>query len=236
MASIIEAIALEALGEYAQAERMLRASLADSLGRNDALELGSARLRLRLLQLLADQCRPGNLAEVTELANQLIEMKIMEITDGDGNEALARILMAQGRLPEAEAAAEKALSVLQTQRTSRPRVYRTLIEIRLRQGRAADALCVVEEVRQYLNTYGSAGRADIQMQVAVAEAYVAAGDLVSAQASLRETLRLIEQCAQRIPDPGMRERYRNEVRENARAKELARMVQRLCLPSQQYLD
>ena len=222
MALLAESAALGALGQYDLAEHTLRTSLADALAMDDVLTIVGARLQLMLL--LAERPNPKQLAEAAEIAELMIETTPAEAVVGSAQGVLARVLMTQGRLSEAAEAAEQALATLLTTRTPRPQILRTLIEIRLRQGRIADAQKVVEEVQEYLKIHGGAGNAEALLRVAVVEAQLSAGNLAAARASLDVALGLISRCAEQIPDPVMRERYRTELRENVRLQELAKLV------------
>ena len=221
--------ALEALGDYIEAERILRAFLAVARSMPDPLTLNSALLHLLLV--LAESCEPDKRDEATALAEELIQLNSMEPTVGGAHGALARIRLAQGRLAEAQEAAERALATLQTGRAWRPKVYRTLIEILLRRGCLPEARQLAEEAARYLKEQGGAGSTEVLLRVAVVEAHLAAHDMAAAGEVLDETLHLIERCADRIPDPVMRQRYRNAVRENVRAKELARLLVERAAPS-----
>lgn len=62
------------------------------------------------------------------------------------------------------------------------------------------------------------------LRVAIVEARASGDDLAATKEALEETLRLIERCAARIPDPAMLSRYLDAVPENVRARELALAV------------
>ncbi|HZF52075.1 MAG TPA: hypothetical protein VE093_25655, partial [Polyangiaceae bacterium] len=217
-----EAMSLGSLGDYVEAERLERATLEDALSRNDTFVGYAARAYLMIL--LAERSEPDKWEEITALAAQHRTQGSQEVVIGQIQSALARVLMAQGRLSEAQKAAEEALAVYQNARAVRPRAYRTLIEILLRRGRLADAERTADEALQCLDELGGAGFCEVPLRLAIAEARAAGGDIAKAREALEQTLRLIDRCADQIPDPAMRARYLNDVPENVRARELARAV------------
>jgi tetratricopeptide (TPR) repeat protein len=221
MAQVMTAKALAALGEHTEVEQRLRRCLERALRSNDALFLSLARVYL--MSLLAERCAPDQQEEITELARQLIAISAMENTVGPAYGALARVLMAEGRLSEARKEAEKALAILQHMRVHRPLIYRTLIEILLREGRPDEARKVAEEGLRCLEALGgSSGHSEVPLRLAIAEARAAAGDMASAREALAKTIQVIEAHAAKIPDPTWRARYLDEIPAHVRAQELGR--------------
>ncbi|WP_434041046.1 MULTISPECIES: serine/threonine-protein kinase PknK [Sorangium] len=215
------ALAMAELGERAEAERKLRESLERTLRINDAFALSSARVWLMIL--LAEWCAPEQLDEIAELANQLIKIGAMEATMGPAHGALARVLMARGRLPEARKEAERALEILQRDRFYRPLVYRTLIEVLLREGSVEAARQASDEGLRCLESLGgSLGYSEIPLRLAVSEAHVAAGDAARARAAIEQALRAVEVRARKIPDAVARLRYVEQAQGSVRVRELAR--------------
>ncbi|WP_438013804.1 protein kinase [Sorangium sp. So ce315] len=215
------ALSMAELGEQAEAERMLRASLERSVRINDAFTLSSVRVWLMIL--LAERCAPEHLDEIAALARQLIELGAMEATVGPAHGALARVHLARGRLPEALAEAEEALAILQRDRFYRPLVYRTLIEVLLGEGRVDAARQASDEGLRCLEALGgSLGYSEIPLRLAVSEAHIAAGDAALARAAIEQALRAVEVRARKIPDATARRRYVEQVPGNARVRELSR--------------
>ncbi|KYF50036.1 hypothetical protein BE08_04670 [Sorangium cellulosum] len=215
------ALSMAELGEHAEAERMLRASLERSVRINDAFTLSSVRVWLMIL--LAERCAPEHLDEIASLAGQLIKIGAMEATTGPAHGALARVLLSRGRLKEARAEAEEALAILQRDRFYRPLVYRTLIEVLLGEGRVEAARQASDEGLRCLSALGgSLGYSEIPLRLAVSEAHLAAGDAALARAAIEQALRAVEVRARKIPDEGARRRYVEQVRGNARVRELSR--------------
>src|SRR5262249_53883095 len=134
--------------------------------------------------------------------------------------ALARVMMVEGRLGDAREEAETALAILQHFIRWRLPVYTTLVEIRLREGRADIACQVAEEGLLCLASLGGSCLGDIAFQLAVAEARAAAGDMTAARAALSKTLQTIKTRADRIPDAAVRARYLDDIPEHVRAREL----------------
>ncbi|AGP34611.1 serine/threonine-protein kinase PknK [Sorangium cellulosum] len=215
------ALSMAELGEHAEAERKLRESLERTLRINDAFTVSS--VRVWLLILLSECCAPEQLDEITDLANQLIKIGAMEATVGPAHGALARVLVARGRFPEAREEAEKALAVLQRDRFYRPLVYRTLIQALLREGCAEAARQASEEGLSCLAALGgSLGYSEIPLRLAVSEAHLAGGDAARARAAIEQALRAVEERARKVPDAAARLRYLEQVPANARVRELAR--------------
>ncbi|WP_437816151.1 serine/threonine-protein kinase [Sorangium sp. So ce1078] len=220
-AASLTALSMAELGEHAEAERKLRECLERTLRINDAFTLSSVRVWLMIL--LSECCAPEHLQEIAELAGQLLKIGAMEATVGPAHGALARVLMARGRLPEAREEAEKALAVLQRDRFYRPLVYRTLIQVLLREGRVEAARQAAEEGLRCLESLGgSLGYSEIPLRLAVTEAHLAGGDEALARAAIEQALRAVEERARKIPDAAVRLRYIEQVPANARVGELAR--------------
>ncbi len=220
-AASLTALSMAELGERAEAERKLRECLARTLRINDAFTLSSVRVWLMIL--LSECCAPEHLEEITELANQLIKIGAMEATVGPAHGALARVLMARGRLPEAREEAEKALAVLQRDRFYRPLVHRTILQVLLREGRVEAARQASEEGLRCLESLGgSLGYSEIPLRLAIAEAHLAGGDVALARAAIEQARRAVEERARKIPDAAARLRYIEQVPANARVAELAR--------------
>ncbi|WP_437529648.1 protein kinase [Sorangium sp. So ce726] len=220
-AASLAALSMAELGEHAEAERRLRESLERTLRISDAFTLSSVRVWLMIL--LAERCAPQDLEEITVLANQLIKIGAMEATVGPAHGALARVLMARGRLPEAREEAEKALAILQRDRFYRPLVHRTVIEVLLREGRVEAAWQAAEEGLRCIESLGgSLGYSEVPLRLAIAEAYVTGGDVSLARAAIEQALRAVEERARKIPDAAVRLRYVEQEPGNARVRELAR--------------
>lgn len=221
MAWFVLATTKWALGDDAEAERMIREYMADALRTNDAFSISSARFYLLLC--LAERRASENREEITALANILIEDGAMDDTLGAAYGALSRVHLFEGRLEQAREAAEKSLENMKYIRCWRPLVQRTLIEVLLRSGQTDAALEVADECAHVLEARGgSAGFAEVPMRLAMTEARAAAGDMASARASLAETIRVIESRAAKIPDPALRARFL-AIPEHARAMELGRV-------------
>ncbi|XXX79316.1 protein kinase [Sorangium sp. So ce134] len=215
------ALSMAELGEHAEAERKLRESLERTLRINDAFTLSSVRVWLMIL--LSECCAPEHLDEIADLANQLLKIGAMEATVGPAHGALARVLVARGRFPEALDEAEKALAALQRDRFYRPLVHRTIIQALLREGRVEAARHASEEgLRCLASLGGSVGYSEIPLRLAVSEARLAGGDAALARAAIEQALRAVEERARKIPDAAARLRYIEQVPANARVRELSR--------------
>jgi tetratricopeptide (TPR) repeat protein len=214
-----EATALLALGDYAGCDEKLRICVESAAQLKDTFLMTGARMYPMLCG--AERCSPDKLAETEALAEKLISLNEMEVTLGNGYGSLARVRLAQGRLPEAREAAEKALSVFKNILGWRPRVYRTLIQVLLGQGLAQEAVRVGQEAMECIATIGGGGDVEVALRLAVAEAYAENGNQESAEVALLDALKLMERLANRIPDPVLRERFLNAIPDNARVRQLS---------------
>lgn len=147
-----EGTAHEWLGDHTAAERSLRGFVAGALSRNDPSEMFAARLHLMLY--LGEHSEPDRLEEAAAIARDFIALKMPEPGIGSAYGVLARVLIAQERLSEAQEAAEKALSIVQTTRALRARPYRSLIHALLRQERGEEARRVADEALHFLDSTG----------------------------------------------------------------------------------
>jgi hypothetical protein len=122
-------------------------------------------------------------------------------------DALARVYLQQGRIAEAETAARQAVdSILQLPNFA-PQVRAPLIHALLLQGRIADAGEVAEAGLAFLQQFGGAGYAEVELRLAISTAFEAAGNGQRARSELAETLRQIQLRADDITDPFWRNSY-----------------------------
>jgi Mrp family chromosome partitioning ATPase len=96
------------------------------------------------------------------------------------------------------------------------------MHIRLRAGRAEEAVSVAEQSLALISFLGGAGAAEVELRLAAAIALDAAGRREGAEAALREACRQIEIREGSLRDPDARARFRAGVPENAEALALAR--------------
>ncbi|MRG90727.1 serine/threonine-protein kinase [Polyangium spumosum] len=137
---------------------------------------------------------------------------------------LAKCLTGLERYDEAEQEARRAAEGLRGLALSRVDTLTALVHVLIAQGRTTEARACAEEGLQIIETVGSAGGLEVPMRLAVAVARRETGDIGGAREALRDTLAQIELRAEKIPDPVLRERYRNHGGENRRARELSRIL------------
>ena len=134
----------------------------------------------------------------------------------------ARVLLKQGKLEEAEMEAREACRI----QNFLPRycldAKATLIRALLEQGKAAGAISIAQDGLAAIQQGGSLGSAEVELRLAISEAFYAVKDHERAHRELRETLHQIELRADDIPDPFWRNSYLTRNPYCARAQQLAR--------------
>jgi ATP/maltotriose-dependent transcriptional regulator MalT len=182
--------------------------------------------------MLSRHSEPQPLAEAHEIAARNLQSGgLIAAYRGWAHNILARVLLRRGQLEQAEAEAEQGRAILVIAPMWQLESLEMLIRIRLRQGRTGAARELATVVAAQLQAVGSAGHIEVAVRLAGAEALHAAGELVAAEQALRETLALIDQRAASIPDPTARQRFFEQVPENAEARALARRWLETSLPS-----
>ncbi len=218
-ARAIWAHALEALGDRAGAETLLRESLA--LGQQWRVLPSVTYIQLQLGQLLAGGSEPRQREEALALANTQ-QLGGPSLFLGLTHTLKARVAVNGGDLTEAETRAREACEIL-TPFPFQRRMAQTLwTQVLLSQGRAAEAREVATLGVQRLEQSGSDGAGAVGLRLALAEACLAEGDVETGEAALRRALQCLRARARDIPEAAARERFLHQVPENARTLELAR--------------
>jgi tetratricopeptide (TPR) repeat protein len=216
---VLWAHALEALGDRANAEARLRENLASAQRLNLLPVAFQARLNLALL--LAGSTERAQREEALVLANEQ-QVQGPGFFSGLAYTLKAKVAANRGDLDEAETWARQACEALAPflyhQRTART----LLTQVLLAQGRAAEAREVAGLGVQRLEQCGSEGAEAVGLRLALAEACLAGGDSQTGEAALRQALQCLRTRAGDIPDAAARERFLQQVPENARTLELAR--------------
>ena len=136
--------------------------------------------------------------------------------------ALARALVSQGELDEAEEMARRAVHVLeQNGRPLLPTARTALALVALARGRADEALELMRTaVKEVMDGGLEAGES--MLYLAHAEALWATGAHAEAREAIRAARVRIETVAAAIDEPALRASYLGAIEENARTLELAR--------------
>jgi len=211
--------ALEALGDRASAELLLREALDLSLQLEQPMIILYGELQLGLF--LAGSSEPSQREEALALTNGP-GLEHLQLFSGMAYAIRAKEAAARGDWGEAERQARKGYEQLAgfffTQLT--PRVL--LSQVLLAQGRAAEAREVAAPGAQAVDTWGGMALPAVSVYLALAEACLAAGDTQEGEAALRKALQCLRRRAKDLPDAAARERFLLQVPENARTLELAR--------------
>ncbi|HWO25900.1 MAG TPA: protein kinase [Kofleriaceae bacterium] len=205
------------LGASALAERMLEeaAAIDQAMGQVRALR------RFCLSWIRADR---GALDEARALATELCEYgraQRLPLDECRGRWALAEVLRRQGELEAAERELEAALGLAFP--LERPGVLGTLAELRLAQGRAADALAAAEESLALITAMGGCGMfRGAAVRLVRAEALHATGARDAARDAIADARARLLAVADKIGDPAYRESFLEVVPTNRRILALAR--------------
>ncbi len=217
-AQYVWAMALEALGDRASAERVLRESVAVAQHLGQRISL--LHMGLQLALLLAGSSDPAQQQEALALASSSEAAPIPQIS-GLAHVVKARVAASTGALTEAEAWARRACELLTSLPFDQFHARTLLSQVLLAQGRTAEARQEAALGVQRLEECGSQGAQAVRVRLALAEACLAEGDTPAGEAALREALRCVRERARDIPDTAARERFLRQVPENARTLELA---------------
>ena len=144
------------------------------------------------------------------------------LASGMARWALSRIHAAAGLAEDAETEARASLLALKEMPPMRLGVYAQLIRVLLSAGRLDAARAVAEEGMAGLQALDGVGFMDQSLRLAVIEVRRAADDLEGAASVLRIALSALRERAARIPDPLWRQRYLDDVTDNAKLRALGR--------------
>ncbi|HWO23957.1 MAG TPA: protein kinase [Kofleriaceae bacterium] len=206
------------LGAYATATQLLEAIPAADV----VLGTSSSLRRATLSWLYADQ---GALDQARALALQLIEVGTATqnpLDEGRGRWALAEALRRAGDLEGAAREVELALAMSMV-RSVHPAILGTFAAVRLAQGRAAEALAIVEDAVARCAEMGGCGLfRGAFIRLVHAEALHATGAHDAARRAIEDAQARLLAIAGRIADPAYRRGFLEDVPENVRTFALAR--------------
>ncbi len=217
---ILLGMAQKELGELAASEATLQSSL--ELAERQGEPFMVATAKLYLASLLSDQSAPDQLARAQQLARAMLELNLSPNYTGFAHSVLSQILLQQGDLQAAVEHARSAVSMLVMMRPYQIVAFINLSRALLALGQVAEARAAAEEGLQIVTDLGGSGYNEVSLRLAVAEAQNAAGDPAAARAALARTLEELDHRAAQISDPAQRARFLNQVRDNARSRELGR--------------
>ena len=212
--------ALLELGERAQAEVVLRESLAVAERLNDALPLAYARTYLALL--LAREAKLAELDEPDQLAGEILGASSRAPLISLAHGARAETRRRRGDLVGAEEDTRRACETARPFPAACWGLVALRIHILLALGRAPEALQAGDEAVQWMDHLGLAGHGEIALRLALAEAQQAAGQGDAARAALADVVHRLKKRADDIPAAAARERYLTQVPVHARLIALAK--------------
>jgi hypothetical protein len=206
---------------YLGAPARARQFLEEGAAGDQAMGLASSLRRFSLSWLLADA---GALDEARALATGLAELGHAQgdvIHESRGRWVLAEVLRRAGDLGGAERELEVALALAVP--LEQPGVLGTLAQLRLAQGRAAEALAAAGDAIARWEAVGGCGMfRGAFVRLAHAEALHATGDADGARRAIGDARARLLAAAARIPDPAYRQSFLEAVPEHARTVALAR--------------
>jgi tetratricopeptide (TPR) repeat protein len=142
--------------------------------------------------------------------------------EGGSQIYLASILVALGRLDDAEAATTRALALLEDVATLHPYALAAHARVLLARGRVDEAVEAAERAHDAMQALGAVEEGEALIRLVHAEALLAGGRVDDARAALAEATRRVDERAARIADPALRESFVTRVPENARTVALSR--------------
>lgn len=193
-----------------------------SLAQSVAGTLAEALYRVNTASILAARADEASRQQALKQAGEALRLLSFPIIDTLAHDALARVYLQQGQLLDAETAARQALDCLRPIPNYAAQVRAPLIHALLAQGRAVDARSVAEEGLEFLQQFGSAGYAEVELRLAISEAFAAAGEPQRARAELADTLRQIQLRTEDIADPFWRNSYLTRNPYCVRSQQLAK--------------
>lgn len=218
---VLLGMAQKELGDLAASEATLTSSL--ELAERQGEPFMVATAKLYLASLLSDQTADAPLLQAQQLARAMLELNLGPNYTGFAHGVLSQILRHQGDLQAAEEHARKAVAMLVMMRPYQIVAFINLCRALLAQGRVGEARAAAEQGLQIVTDLGGSGYNEVSLRLAVAEARYADSDLAAAHEALAFTLAELQRRAVQIVDPEQRARFLQQVPDNARARELARL-------------
>jgi serine/threonine protein kinase len=199
-----------------------------------ALALGQPLLLTNSQCNLADalvQSREPHLAQEAEtLASELLNLEKFAAaasahTRGHALLVLAGVRLQGGDWAQAEELAHQAYQQFEGLPLRQIASHTLMVRALLGANRYAEASVQGDALQHVLDSWGGAGQPEVAARVAIAEAFEADGDVQGARRSLDIALHLIQRAAESFPGEAERQRFLQEVPENAMAAEFSLIVQ-----------
>ena len=127
-----------------------------------------------------------------------------------------------GEYARAEGYASATTTTWETALSARPFALALLARAALAQGRQAEALLSAQDAHSRLESAGVVDDGEATIRLALAECLIAAGDMLAAQAILKNASRRILVSAEAIDDPASRESFLTRIPERRHILELSR--------------
>jgi eukaryotic-like serine/threonine-protein kinase len=199
-------------GAYAQAERLFRQSLieAERMGLYTSVAQVKQNLGLALLGL----GRLEEAASVERDAAEALHAQGQKRVGGLAETYLARILLRLGEHGPAEAAARRAVTLLDAAPGSRAMALAVLAQTLLKQGNKSEGLDRAREGMDLLRSLGALEEGEALVRLTFVEALSAAGDPTVGTIIGEARAALLARAAN-IEDPAMRKSFLECVEENA---------------------
>ena len=181
--------------------------------------------KLSLADGLIEGGEPHEVAEAENLASSLHEqMQAAQQMDsslrGRVLSIRSRVSLLRGDWEQAEAQSFAAIPLLEHVPLRQIAAQTTWVRALLSANRLAEASVQADALLHEIESSGGAGYIEIPARLVIAEAFDADGDVQGARTVLDAALRLVHKAAAGMPTPEARERFINEVPQNALAAEL----------------
>ena len=205
------------LGAYAACREIGEAMLAQSEPDTMASGAGKWLLAMALIGVgELDAARGGLMAEVEAMAARGAQLSV-----GPMRYLLAQVELRRGDLEAAERAAREAIELVASSPRLLIMVLAMLAEVLVRQGRAVEALAVIERGFSVQRSLPPAYAAVGHLSLVHAEALAETGEHARAREALAEGRAALLAQAERIGDPALRRSFLEAVPEHARLMALS---------------
>jgi tetratricopeptide (TPR) repeat protein len=211
------------LGDISGAVELLRDALDIARQAGEPFPISYVQVHLALMQAWSPEERHREAARVLALDWLKEHAAPNPITKGVAHTALAKVALARGAPQEAEDWARGASELLSNRLSYRLLAHIILSESLLTRGQLVRAREEVGRCVPEWEQLESGGFAAIRRLGVLAEVCFAQGDTEAGESALKRALRYLRTSAEDLPDPAFRARFLNQVPENARVLELARL-------------